>query len=168
MSTGTGRDGRPARRNRDVSPIAQNMHSTGASQGVCIVKIKPAVIVSVSVVTLEPFGVTMWVSSTAINDTREPRLCVHRSHHPSNPSLQVSVRRASTRFSNSNALGSLVENSQSHLFSDPSHLSACAERLPISCNHVRYAHEVRVQEQSCQGYALVIILSSFFARSDLV
>jgi len=66
-----------------------------------------------------------------------------------------------TFFPTQNALGSPVENSQLHLFRAHLTYQRVLNAFPISCNHVRHAHQVRVQEQSCQGYASVIIYPRF-------
>ena len=114
-----------------MSPIGENMHSAGASQGVRVVKVKLAMIVFVPVILCGIGGIMMRASSP-VNATREPR----RAHSPIKPSCTT----GSTCFSNSNALGSLVENSQLlriHLIHQ-----RVLNGLSISRNHVGNADEV--------------------------
>ena len=66
-----------------------------------------------------------------------------------------------TFFPTQNPLGSPAENSQLHLFRTHLTYQRVLDAFPISCNHVRHAHQVRVQEQSCQGYASMIIYPHF-------
>lgn len=150
MAIGFGGDGRPQRRNRDVSSIAENMYFAGASQGFCVVKAEPAVIISVSIVVYKYLD--GGVGLVDGNDTRATS-----SHPRIKPFFYRSVHDQRHTFLNSNALGSLVENTQSQLSRPHPIHQRVLNAFPISCNHVGYAHEVRVQEQSCQGYALVII-----------
>ena len=126
------------------------MYSAGASQGVRVVKLK-AMIVFVYVVTSGNCEMTGRVSSPATNDTREPR----RAHSPIKSFLH------DWQHTFPKTLGSLVENSQSQLSRTCLTHQLVLNAPPISCNHVGHAHEVRVQEQSCQGYALVITYPRF-------
>jgi len=72
---------------------------------------------------------------------------------------QIFLARLAAHFSET--LGSLVENSQSQLSRTYLIHQLVLNAPPISRNHVGHAHEVRVEEQSCQGYAPVITCPHF-------
>lgn len=103
------------------------------------------------------------VSSTAINDARQPRLV-----HTSNLSFAGQCATGSTHFSNSKRIRIARRKLSLTAFSDPSHPSACTERFSDFLQSCRLCSPSSSPRVIVSRVCVRDDPSSFFVRSNLI